>query len=340
MNTYDLRRAINSKDINTIRIELIKVTHFDDIHDLSDDLVNVLVEKKEIEMIHDLHEREFDFSMYGLKALVTASGKGDIETIKLLMEYGVEATEQYNSGNGTIISAIEEAVDSNQRECVDFFIDEGVLTEDDDVLGIAIKHGHKELFNTLINHVVLPAKVIHKGLVASVTWEKHHLLAGLLDKGADVNWNNGDCLCDAIFYGHEQVFNQLMMQNVTSNTLNRVLPIACVRGNTSKEHFNMFKVLLEKGAKVIKKCEGENAIAVAIEREFWEALPFLFEVSTSVEIDDAKACLSHRDDLYIQKLDEALNAYNLHAELTQLSENASVLPAGDHGSEKLLDNSL
>jgi len=186
--------------------------------------------------------------------LISASEKGDIETVKSLLKKGVYVHTQDKDGRCALVAAAY----GNQLEIVDLLIAAGADVNMKD--------------NTLQSAYLISTS---EGFV--------ELLKKTLDSGADVNSTdsyNGTGLIRAADRGHVEIVKELLKTDIRVNHVNRLgwtaLLEAIILGDGGIRHTEVVRMLVAAGADVnLADKEGISPLLHAKNRNFTEIIQIL-----------------------------------------------------------------
>ncbi|MEW6089087.1 MAG: ankyrin repeat domain-containing protein [bacterium] len=124
------------------------------------------------------------------RELLYASGKGDFETVKALLEKGADANTEDRKGNTVLIRAVL----SGNSKTVKILLEKGADANVKDMYGntvliCAIQSGKIDIVKILVEK---GADVNAKGPLFFAVWRKEDIMRFLLENGADVNAKNKD----------------------------------------------------------------------------------------------------------------------------------------------------
>ena len=186
--------------------------------------------------------------------LISASEKGDIATVKALLEKGVYIHAQDKDGKCALVAAAYK----NRLEAVDVLIAAGADVNMKD--------------NTLQSAYLIATS---DGFV--------ELLKKTLNAGADVHCTdsyNGTGLIRAADRGHEEIIRELLKTKIRVNHVNKLgwtaLLEAIILGDGGTRHTEVVRMLVDAGADVnLADKEGVAPLAHAKHKNFTEIVKIL-----------------------------------------------------------------
>jgi ankyrin repeat protein len=229
--------------------------------------------------------------------LITPSMKGDIDTVRRLLEEGADVNAKTNYDEKT---ALMYASIYGQTEIAKLLLEKGADVNAKDYRGttafiLASLNGRTEIAKLFLEKGADVNARENDGTTALISASKEQeednteIVKFLLEKGADVNAKDNDgfiALMYATMYGQIDIVKILLMSgadiNAKDNNGENSLKHASANGDTE-----IVKLLLEKGADInAKDNEGTTALMKASENGDREIVKLLLEKGANVNAKD------------------------------------------------------
>ena len=287
VNCRPLGMAIKQNRIDLIEL-LLDAGASPEGGDLEETALAVAVRKDNLTALRVLLEAGADPDRRmedGYRVIMAASWQGNLEAVKLLVEYGVDVNA-WSQGE----SAIDSAARNAHREVYNYLYP----LLDEDSKRYADKHGEKEIAKA-IKRKNRAANKLNEKLGDAALFGKLNKVKQLLNEGADPNAIT-ECgkspLMLAAMYGHKAAIETLLDAGADPNLQGdeefdegQTALMYIASSFFASNRAEVIKFLVERGADVnIQNNEGETALMLA--GDFTDAVKALIEAGADLNLRD------------------------------------------------------